>query len=63
VGKGEAEDYYHSKQRKLMKMEAEEAFEIRGWVVTVLGLVSLGVTWMGLKVVWWGLSAVRVWIS
>ncbi|KAK4101732.1 hypothetical protein N658DRAFT_506898 [Parathielavia hyrcaniae] len=31
--------YYYSKQRKLMEMEAAEAFEIRGWVVTGLGLV------------------------
>ncbi|KAK4128239.1 hypothetical protein N657DRAFT_561766 [Parathielavia appendiculata] len=58
----EGEDYYHSKQRKLMKMEAAEAFEIRGWVVTVMGLVSMGVFWAGLKLVCWGLGAVRVWI-
>ncbi|KAL1841506.1 hypothetical protein VTJ49DRAFT_6997 [Mycothermus thermophilus] len=49
----QAEDYYHSKQRKLMKMEAEEAFEMRGIVVVVLGLVSLGAVWAVWKVLAW----------
>ncbi|GAB1311141.1 hypothetical protein MFIFM68171_01351 [Madurella fahalii] len=46
-------DYYHSKQRKLMKMEAAEAFEIRGVVLVALGLLSLGVLWGFWKVVGW----------
>lgn len=44
--------YYHSKQRKLMKMEVDEAFEVRGTVLVVLGLVSLCVLWG----VWWALG-------
>jgi hypothetical protein len=62
-GVAEAEDYYHSKQRKLMKMEAEEAFEMRGVVVVVLGLVSFGVLWAVWRAVEWGLGAVRVLVS
>ncbi|AEO54173.1 hypothetical protein MYCTH_2296430 [Thermothelomyces thermophilus ATCC 42464] len=54
----EAEDYYHSKQRELIKMEAEEAFEIRGVVVLVLGFVGLAVLWAAWKVVSWGVGAV-----
>ncbi|KAL2128937.1 hypothetical protein VTI74DRAFT_8461 [Chaetomium olivicolor] len=66
IGQG-GEDYYHSKQRKLMKMEAAEAFEIRGSVLAALGVVSL----LGMWVVWrvagwaagwgWGL-VVRMWV-
>lgn len=51
-GKG-GEEYYHSKQRKLMKMEAAEAFEIRGWVTVALGLVSLGMVWVAWRVASW----------
>lgn len=32
--------HYHTKQRKLMKMEVEDAFQIRGSVLVVLGLVA-----------------------
>ncbi|KAK4154041.1 hypothetical protein C8A00DRAFT_14807 [Chaetomidium leptoderma] len=62
-GGREAEDYYHSKQRQLMKMEAAEAFEIRRGVVMVLGLVSFGVLWAVWTVLGWGLGVVRVWVS
>ncbi|KAH6845198.1 hypothetical protein B0I37DRAFT_178725 [Chaetomium sp. MPI-CAGE-AT-0009] len=57
-GDGDGEGYYHSKQRELMRMEAEEAFEMRGVVVVVLGLVSVAVGWAVWKVVWWGLGVV-----
>ncbi len=46
-------DHYHSKQRKLMKMEAEEAFEIRSTVLVVLAVLSLVVLWGLWKVVGW----------
>lgn len=52
----EAEDYYHSKQRKLMRMEAEEAFEMRGMVVVVLGVLSTGVMWGAWRAISWGLG-------
>ena len=58
---GEQEDYYHSKQRKLMRMEAEEAFEIRGGVVVALVVVGFGVLWVTWRVVGWGLLAAREW--
>ena len=58
---GEREDYYHSKQRKLMRMEAEEAFEIRGGVVVALVVVGLGVLWVLWRGLGWGLRAAREW--
>ncbi|KAK2040531.1 hypothetical protein LZ31DRAFT_40846 [Colletotrichum somersetense] len=43
---GEKEEwYYHSKQKKLMRMEADDAFQMRGYVLAVLALVSLTVFW------------------
>jgi hypothetical protein len=42
--------YYHSKQKKLIKMEATDAFELRNTVL--LGLLILGgiATWMAWRV-------------
>lgn len=37
--------YLHSKQRKLMKMEVVDAFEIRSTVLVILGLLSLALIW------------------
>ncbi|KAK0703809.1 hypothetical protein B0T26DRAFT_513884 [Lasiosphaeria miniovina] len=46
--------FYHSKQRTLMKMEADEAFEVRSSVLVLLGLASLGVVWAAWRVLCWG---------
>jgi hypothetical protein len=56
VGKpvGDGKEYYHSHQRKLMRMEVAEAFEIRNSVVIALGLVSLGVLWGVWRLSIWG---------
>ncbi|TDZ60818.1 hypothetical protein CTRI78_v004717 [Colletotrichum trifolii] len=48
----QGEWYYHSKQKKLMRMEVDDAFEMRGQVLVVLAIVSLATLW-GL----WVLSA------
>jgi len=53
------DDYYHSHQRKLLRMEAEEAFEMRRWVMIGLIVISLGLMWMSWKLVSWGLGAVK----
>lgn len=45
--------YYHSKQRKLMRMEADDAFQIRGTVLVVLGLLAVAVTWAASRAAWW----------
>lgn len=45
--------HYHTKQRKLMKMEAEDAFRIRGSVLVVLGLVALAVSYVTWRTIWW----------
>lgn len=45
--------HYHTKQRKLMKMEAEDAFRIRGSVLVVLGLFAVAATWLVWRVSWW----------
>ncbi|EAQ92538.1 predicted protein [Chaetomium globosum CBS 148.51] len=57
-GGGGAGEYYHSKQRELMRMEAEEAFEMRSVVVVGLGLVSVVVEWMVWRVVGWMVGVV-----
>ncbi|KAK7416121.1 hypothetical protein QQX98_005449 [Neonectria punicea] len=38
--------HYHSKQKKLMKMEAAEAFQLHGTVLAVLGVIAAGLTVM-----------------
>ncbi|KAK7418310.1 hypothetical protein QQZ08_011297 [Neonectria magnoliae] len=38
--------HYHSKQKKLMKMEAAEAFQLHGTVLAVLGVIAAGLTMM-----------------
>ncbi|KAL3417957.1 hypothetical protein PVAG01_10967 [Phlyctema vagabunda] len=49
-GKGTREPWHwHSKQKKMMKMEVADAFEIRKWVLTamlVLGGVLVVVSWI-----------------
>ncbi|UNI15278.1 hypothetical protein JDV02_001822 [Purpureocillium takamizusanense] len=37
-----SEQYYHSNQRRLMEMEAEEAFRMRNMVLIVFGLAVAG---------------------
>lgn len=54
----EADDYYHSMQRKLIKMEAEEAFEMRGMVIWALGFIGLAVMWATWKVASWGAGVI-----
>lgn len=49
--------YYHTKQRKLMKMEVSDAFQIRSTVLVVLGLLAVAATWALWCVGWW------VWIT
>lgn len=54
AGSGEgARWYYHSKQRKLMKMEADDAFQIRGTVLVALGLLAVAATWATSYAAWW----------
>lgn len=49
--------YYHTKQRKLLKMEAADAFEIRNTVLALLGILSLGLVWGVWQALSWGLYA------
>ncbi|KAI8960940.1 hypothetical protein F5Y11DRAFT_328253 [Daldinia sp. FL1419] len=51
--------YYHTKQKKLMKMETVDAFEMQRTVLLGLGVVVLFAIW-----VFWRLSAeVLAWLS
>ncbi|KPM44792.1 hypothetical protein AK830_g1682 [Neonectria ditissima] len=36
--------HYHSKQKKLIKMEAAEAFQLHGTVLAALGVIAVGLT-------------------
>ncbi|KAF3764919.1 hypothetical protein M406DRAFT_260517 [Cryphonectria parasitica EP155] len=49
--------YYRTKQRKLLKMEVEDAFRIRGSVLVVLGLLAVGGTWAAWRAVCWAWTA------
>jgi hypothetical protein len=51
--------YYHSKQRKLMKMEADDAFQIRETVLVVLGLLAVAATWAASWTGWWFWTMLR----
>jgi hypothetical protein len=51
--KVDSHQYYHSKQRKLMRMEAAEAFEIRSAVLVALALLSLCVVWIVWQALCW----------
>lgn len=53
TGKEGTKWYYHSKQRKLMKMEVDDAFQIRGSVLTVLGLLAVLATWASWRAGLW----------
>ena len=47
---------YHTKQRKLMRLEAEEAFEMRGWAVLFLGVLGALLSWAGWRLAAMGCS-------
>ncbi|KAI1082734.1 hypothetical protein F5B20DRAFT_482126 [Whalleya microplaca] len=44
--KNEERWYYHTKQRKLLKMEAAEAFQLRHTVLISLCALAFGVAWL-----------------
>ncbi|KAB5536385.1 hypothetical protein GE09DRAFT_325792 [Coniochaeta sp. 2T2.1] len=48
--------FYHSKQRKLMKMEVDDAFQIRGTVLLVMGLAVMTAFWSLWRLATWILS-------
>lgn len=41
----QGEWHYHSKQKKLMRMEVDDAFEMRGYVLVAMAVVSLSIAW------------------
>ncbi|KAL1902791.1 hypothetical protein Sste5346_000702 [Sporothrix stenoceras] len=45
--------YYHSMQRKLLKMESDEAFRIRTTVLWVMGFAAAGSAWLTASFVRW----------
>ena len=48
--------YYHSKQRKLLRMEAADAFRLRNRVLVGLAVGCLGVFWLAVWVWSWAMS-------
>jgi hypothetical protein len=64
VGKGkrtgkEESWHWNTKQRKMLKMELADAFELRKRVVAVLLVMGAGVGVLGLWIVNWGVGAWR----
>ncbi|KAK0729396.1 hypothetical protein B0T21DRAFT_385463 [Apiosordaria backusii] len=59
----EKEDYYHSKQKKLMKMEVAEAFETRSSVVFLLAVTGVVFLWGTWKAASWAIDAVWTLVS
>lgn len=55
-GVGDRDGYYHSRQVELVKMMADEAFEIRGAVLMALVVGGLGVMVGVWKAVGWGVG-------
>ena len=51
--------YYHSNQRKLLEMEADEAFEMRGSVVLLLGVLAFCSVWGVFRATSWAVKSVR----
>jgi len=49
--------FYHSKQRKLMKMEVDDAFQIRRTVLFAMGLLIMMVTWSLWQLATWALKS------
>lgn len=45
--------YYHSMQRKLLKMESEEAFRIRTTVLCIVIVAALGSVWVSIVAMRW----------
>lgn len=48
--------YYHTKQRKLLRMEASDAFRLRNRVLVGLAVGCLGVFWLAVLVWSWAMS-------
>ncbi|CAK7235746.1 hypothetical protein SBRCBS47491_009400 [Sporothrix bragantina] len=48
--------YYHTMQRKLLKMESDEAFRIRTTVLCVMGVAAVGSVWASLVATRWVVS-------
>ncbi|KAI1486232.1 hypothetical protein F5X96DRAFT_673867 [Biscogniauxia mediterranea] len=57
TSRGEERWYYHTKQRKLLRMEAADAFELRNAVLLGLGLAALGLATLA----WWAARMVGGW--
>ncbi|KAF3355506.1 hypothetical protein VdG1_06918 [Verticillium dahliae VDG1] len=52
--------YYHTKQKKLAKMEMADAFEIRTHVAALLAVLVTVVAWTGVSLLRWVWTSVAV---
>ena len=59
---GPQQKYYHSNQRKLLEMEADEAFEMRGSVVLLLGVLAFCSIWGIFHALSLAMKSVRRWV-
>lgn len=59
TGRHSYQGFYHSKQRKLMKMEVDDAFQIRRTVLLVVGLLVMLAVWGSWQLAIWILRLTR----
>jgi hypothetical protein len=58
IREGAYHEFYHSKQRKLMKMEVDDAFQIRGTVLFVMGILAMVAAWSLYRLATWMLRSI-----
>lgn len=54
--------FYHTKQKKLFRMEAADAFALRNWVLVALCILAVSVGWVLWRTVVWSAALGKNWI-
>lgn len=54
--------FYHTKQKKLFRAEAADAFALRNWVLFALCILAVSVGWMLWRTVVWSTALGKNWI-
>lgn len=54
--------FYHTKQKKLFRVEAADAFALRNWVLFALCIIAVSVSWLLWRTVVWSTALSKNWI-